>query len=66
MKIQVNNKETELAEGGTVADLAQSLGLPAHGVAIALHRQMVPKDAWSNTVLHEGDSLIVIRAACGG
>ena len=41
-------------------------GLPKQGVAIALHNRMVPRAEWENTALNEGDSLVIIKAACGG
>ena len=63
MKLLVNNKETELTQGHTIA---QQLELPKQGVAIALHNRMVPRAEWENTVLNEGDSLVIIKAACGG
>ena len=66
MKLLVNNKETELTQGHTIAALAQQLELPKQGVAIALHNRMVPRAEWENTVLNEGDSLVIIKAACGG
>ena len=75
MKLLVNNKETELTQGHTIAALAQQLELPKQGVAIALHNRMVPRAEWENTALNaewentalnEGDSLVIIKAACGG
>ncbi len=66
MKVLVNNKETELAEGSTVADLARQLELPAQGVAIALHNRMVPRTQWEEQTLQPDDSLVIIKAACGG
>ena len=66
MKVLVNNKETELTRGQHIAALAQQLELPAHGVAIALHNRMIPRAEWEHTVLKEGDSLVIIKAACGG
>ena len=66
MKVLVNNKETELIQGNTVADLAQQLGLPQQGVAIAVQNRMVPRTEWSTKILQEGDSLVIIKAACGG
>ena len=66
MKILVNNKETELTGGNTIADLARQLELPAQGVAVALHNRMVPRTQWEEQTLKEGDSLIIIKAACGG
>lgn len=66
MKILVNNRETELTTGNTIADLARQLELPAQGVAIALHNCMIPRTEWSSTVLQANDSLVIIKAACGG
>lgn len=66
MKILVNNRETELTTGNTIADLARQLELPAQGVAIALHNHMIPRTEWSTTVLQANDSLVIIKAACGG
>lgn len=66
MKISVNNKETEIANGGTLADLAAQLELPAQGVAIAVNNKMVPRAQWNDTILNENDSLVIIKAACGG
>lgn len=66
MKISVNNKETEMANGSTLADLAAQLELPAQGVAIAVNNKMVPRTQWNDTILNENDSLVIIKAACGG
>ena len=66
MKISVNNKETDIANGGTLADLAAQLELPAQGVAIAVNNKMVPRTQWNDTILNENDSLVIIKAACGG
>ena len=43
MKLTVNNKETELTQGNTVADLANQLELPTQGVAIAVNNRMIPR-----------------------
>ncbi len=66
MKLVVNNKETELLQGNTVADLIKQLELPSQGIAVALHNRMVPRKQWEEQPLQEGDSLIIIKAACGG
>ena len=66
MKISVNNKETELLQGNTVADLAAQLELPAQGVAIAVNNKMIPRTKWNEQCLSEGDNLVIIKAACGG
>ncbi|WP_072531787.1 sulfur carrier protein ThiS [Bacteroides ilei] len=66
MKVLVNNKETELTGGNTIADLAKLLELPEKGVAIALHNRMVPRAQWAEQELQPNDSLVIIKAACGG
>lgn len=66
MKIIVNNKEVNLIQGNTIADLARQLELPLQGVAIALHNRMIPRAQWEEQVLQPGDSLVIIKAACGG
>lgn len=66
MKIIVNNKEVDLIQGNTIADLARQLELPLQEVAIALHNRMIPRAQWEEQVLQPGDSLVIIKAACGG
>lgn len=66
MKIKVNNKETELIQGNNVASLAQQLELSQRGVAVALNNRMVPHSQWTEQEIKEGDSIVVIKAACGG
>ena len=66
MKIIVNNKEVDLIQRNTIADLARQLELPLQGVAIALHNRMIPRAQWEEQVLQPGDSLVIIKAACGG
>ena len=65
MKILVNNKVTETG-AGSVAALDAELGLPEDGVAVAVGGAMVKRGEWGECVLSEGDSVIVIKAACGG
>ncbi len=66
MTILVNNKETELVQGNTIANLASQLGLPEKGVAIALNNRMIPHAQWAEQTLQTNDSLVIIKAACGG
>lgn len=66
MKIQVNNKEMELGAAATVNELAARLQLPGKGVAIAVNNKMLPRDCWAARTLCENDSVVIIKAACGG
>lgn len=66
MKIKVNNKEMELPEASSLQQVADTLALPARGVAMAVNNRMVPRAEWTTHIVHENDSLVVIKAACGG
>lgn len=66
MKLTVNSKETEVKDGCTVAQLAAQLALPEKGVAIAVNNKMIPRTEWAERVLQSNDSLVIIKAACGG
>ena len=66
MKIYVTRAETELGAEATVADLAAAQQLPGQGIAIAVDNKVVPRAAWADTPLHEGASVTIIRAVCGG
>lgn len=66
MRISVNNKETDLQNGNTVADLTAQLELPLQGVAVAVNNRMIPRKEWDTFTLNEGDNLVIIKAACGG
>ena len=66
MKVLVNNKETELAQESSISDLAIQLQLPPQGVAIAVNNRMIPRSEWHTYMLQANDSLVIIKAACGG
>ena len=65
MTIQINNKATE-TKASNIAELANELGLPQKGVAIAVANTMVPREKWETTALTEGASVVIIKAAFGG
>lgn len=65
MKVQVNSKEME-TNSTTLLQLAQELNLPVQGIAVAVNNQMIPRTQWNAFPLKENDSLVVIKAACGG
>lgn len=64
--IQVNNKPYECPEESTLQQLTVLLQLPEKGVAVAVNNRIVPRAAWDTHTVRENDSLVVIKAACGG
>ena len=65
MKVFINNKETE-TEARTLLALAEELSLPSRGVAVAIGNTMVQRTEWEKTEIHDGEHIIIIKAACGG
>lgn len=65
MTILINNKSTETSSKN-LQELAEELALPEKGVAVAVANKMVPRTEWPDTSLNENDSVVIIKAACGG
>lgn len=66
MNIKVNNKSLECPETSTLAQLLEQLQWPEKGIAVAVNNRLVPRTEWTQFVIKENDSLVVIKAACGG
>ena len=66
MKIIVNKKEVEVAEGTDLATFLSSQGADGPGYAVAIGGKVVPRTARAGVVLAEGDVLTLIKAVCGG
>lgn len=66
MNVKINNTPLQLPEGTTVIQVAEERNLPDRGVALAVNNQMVPRAEWNNTVLAEGDDIVILKAFCGG
>ncbi len=65
--VRVNDKPHEAAAGTMLAQLLLELGLTAaQGVAIAINDTVVPRSAWEEYCLAEGDQVLVIQATQGG
>lgn len=65
MWIEVNGDAREVA-GPTLADALEELGWAGAWVATALNGDFVPKSAWAETPLREGDRLEVLSPMQGG
>jgi thiamine biosynthesis protein ThiS len=50
----------------TLAALIESLGMKPDRVAVELNRDIVPRDRWAVTELHDGDRLEIVHFVGGG
>ncbi len=68
MTVTVNGEPAEAAAGETVAGLLAGLGHPpgGPGIAVALNGEVLPRAAWTTTVLCEHDRIEVLGATQGG
>jgi thiazole synthase len=66
MKITVNGKEHEVAEGTSVEALLAHLGVKREYTAVAVNREVTPRSAYAATRLNAGDKVEIVRPMGGG
>lgn len=66
MKVKLNDKSYEIAEGITLGKFIGELGIQLQGVAIAIDYEVIPKSQWDATILKDGMELMMIHAVSGG
>lgn len=66
MKLQVNEKELEMAENSVIEQLLMVLNKPSQGCAIAVNQSIISRSQWSEFQLNEGDRISLFQAIAGG
>ena len=68
MTIELNGERIELTAGASVADAVNRAGAPGEqrGVAVAVDGEVVPRGAWKETALSDGQRVEVVGAIQGG
>ena len=66
LEIELNGEPYRLPAGQTLGDLVGALGVAAQAVALAVNRQVVPRQQWSEKPLAAGDRVDIVRAIGGG
>ena len=66
MKIVVNGKDMDVADGLSVEALLAQLGVKREYTAVAVNRDITPKSAYGATVLRSGDKVEIVRPMGGG
>jgi sulfur carrier protein len=65
MRLVINAEERNLA-ASTLDALIEELGMKGDRVAVELNREIVPRQQWSATALHDGDRLEIVHFVGGG
>lgn len=66
MKIRLNDRETDVAEGTTIQQLLEANDMLRGRVATTVNNEIVKAGDRATYMLSEGDSIIVIKAFYGG
>ncbi|HHD56412.1 MAG TPA: sulfur carrier protein ThiS [Desulfobulbaceae bacterium] len=66
VKIQCNGRQQTLADGATLAQLLDELGLPADSVVAEINKQIIDRDQYATLKLSSGDQVELIRFVGGG
>ena len=60
------NGESQSSSAETLGALVETLGMKPDRVAIELNREIVPREQWPQTPLHDGDRLEIVHFVGGG
>lgn len=66
LKLRINGEPQALPAAMTVQALLEHLGVDHRQVAVERNRQIVPKSAYLNTPLCDGDDLEIVTFVGGG
>ena len=66
MRVKLNEKTYEIAEGTSLEVFLENLGIKPQGIAVAVNYNVIPKNKWSATILSDGIELMLIHAVSGG
>ena len=65
MRLIINGEQREF-NAGTLSTLVEQLGMKPDRIAVELNREIVPRDCWAATDLHDGDQLEIVHFVGGG
>ena len=66
LTIQLNGEAKQVQASTSVAALLEAAGYAERRVAVEINREIVPKSAHSQHLLHEGDRVEIVHALGGG
>ena len=65
-QIDVNGAPCAIPPGQTLLGLLEQLGLDGQGMALAVNREVVPRQQWPQRRLQQNDRIDIVRAIGGG
>lgn len=64
--IQVNGIEHPFTPGQTLADLLTNLDFSPTRIALELNKEIIPREAFAQALLHDGDHVEIVQFVGGG
>jgi sulfur carrier protein len=65
-QIELNGAACAIAPGQPLHALVEALGVAGQAVALAVNREVVPRQQWQDRRLLAGDKVDIVRAIGGG
>ncbi|HXT61416.1 MAG TPA: sulfur carrier protein ThiS [Pyrinomonadaceae bacterium] len=67
MQVQINGEQRELAVTSVrLSELIAQLSLAPQRIAVEVNRQIVRRDDWERTEVHDGDRVEIVHFVGGG
>lgn len=66
IEIELNGAPHPVPDGHDLAALVVALDLAGKGIAVAVNREVVPRQQWQQRLLQPGDRVDIVRAIGGG
>jgi len=66
LEVELNGSPYLLPVGASLQELAGQLGLAGQAVAVAVNREVVPRQQWPGRQLQAQDKVDIVRAIGGG
>jgi len=66
MKITVNGREREVADGLTLAQLLSEMKMDARSLAVERNQAIAEREDFAATVIEDGDRLEIVQFVGGG
>jgi thiamine biosynthesis protein ThiS len=66
MRVQLNGEARDFRDGVTIHDLVIELGLTQRRIAVEVNRDILPREAYAQRHLCEGDVIEIVHFIGGG
>jgi sulfur carrier protein len=66
IRVQLNGESVEVRDGLTLGGFLESHGVNRRMVAVEYNGEILPRHAWDETTIHDGDLLEVVQMVGGG